>query len=425
MITACLQNAAKTPMPSALVFRGLLQRKCACGGSAGVVSECDECNNKKLSLQRSTEGSHTESRGSLHVPPIVNDVLNSSGEPLDTSAREFMEPRFGHDFSRVRVHTDANAAESARAVQALAYTVGRDVMFAAGQYAPNSPAGRKLLAHELTHVVQQGGGAPLASQNLAITYPSDSAEREADSISEKINQPNPVSTKVQIAPTIARQDDAGAPEPEPDDPGLQVECVKRLGGCASTRPGGLPTPEEIERYNAECRRETGYSGPDVTPTDEECRTSGPPPVTPTTVFMCSKSLERSPLGTHAFFRVGGSGTGRPTYSLEPENRGSDCWQGEPKRNFPADFNAAANCERTSIALSCLDAQYAAYPIGHYCTWGPNSNTFVGHIARNCGMSNPDPPGWNPGIDASPPPSGTFAPSPDSTLWGCETKECSR
>jgi hypothetical protein len=68
-----------------------------------------------------------------------------------------MEPRFGHDFSGVRVHTDAQAAESARAVNALAYTVGRDVVFGAGQFAPQSPAGRRLMAHELTHVVQQQG----------------------------------------------------------------------------------------------------------------------------------------------------------------------------------------------------------------------------------------------------------------------------
>jgi hypothetical protein len=422
MTTTCLQNAAKIPAPSALVSSGpLLQRKCGCGGSAGVSGECESCDQKKLSLQRSSQ----ESGRSYNygVPSIVHEVLRSAGEPLDAKTRNFFEPRFGHDFSRVRVHADANAAASARAVNALAYTVGRDVTFAAGQYDPNSLPGRKLLAHELAHVVQQRAGAQAASQDLAITDPNDSAEREADSISERISEHVPVSTSVRLAPTIARQDDAGADGIRAQ----QVECVKRLGGCASTRPGGLPTPEEIERYNAECRRETGYTGPDVTPTDEECRSSGPQPapVTPDTVFMCSKSLERSPVGTHAFFRVGGSGTGNPTYSLEPEDRGSDCWQGQPKRDFAADVNADANCERTSIALSCLDAQYAAYPIGHYCTWGPNSNTFVGHIAGNCGITNPDPPGWNPGIGASPPPAGTFAPSPDSTLWGCETKQCSR
>src|SRR5215207_8793318 len=92
------------------------------------------------------------------IPPIVHEVLRVPGQPLDAGTRAFMEPRFGHDFSRVRVHTDAWAAESARAVDALAYTVGRDVVFGAGQHAPGTVAGTRLLAHELTHVVQQGEG---------------------------------------------------------------------------------------------------------------------------------------------------------------------------------------------------------------------------------------------------------------------------
>ncbi len=76
-----------------------------------------------------------------------------------------MEPRFGHDFSQVRIHTDERAAETARAVNALAYTVGRDVVFGAGQYAPQTDEGRRLLAHELTHVVQQWKTFPLLQKN--------------------------------------------------------------------------------------------------------------------------------------------------------------------------------------------------------------------------------------------------------------------
>jgi hypothetical protein len=97
-------------------------------------------------------------------PPVVNDVLQSPGQPLDAATRAFMEPRFGHDFGQVRVHTDARAAESARAVNASAYTVGRDIVFASGHFAPGTQAGRHLLAHELTHVVQQAPGvAPAPS----------------------------------------------------------------------------------------------------------------------------------------------------------------------------------------------------------------------------------------------------------------------
>ena len=87
------------------------------------------------------------------------NALRGGGQPLPESVSAFFEPRFGHNFSHVRVHIDTKAAESARAVNALAYTVGRDIAFSAGQYAPATTTGKRLLAHELTHVVQQGYGA--------------------------------------------------------------------------------------------------------------------------------------------------------------------------------------------------------------------------------------------------------------------------
>lgn len=127
-----------------------LQRKCGCGGSAGVEGECEECK-KKEKLQRQADGSGTPSL----IPPVVSEVLRSRGQPLDSATRGFMESRFGHDFSQVRVHTDARAAESAAKVSALAYTVGRDMVFGAHGYEPSSLEGRRLIAHELTHVLQQ------------------------------------------------------------------------------------------------------------------------------------------------------------------------------------------------------------------------------------------------------------------------------
>jgi hypothetical protein len=130
---------------------GILRRKCACGGTAGPTSECDECRKKRLGLQRRHVGDSEPSA----VPPVVHEVLRSRGEPLDPKTRSFMESCFGHDFSQVRVHHDARAAESARSVGALAYTVGRDVVFGSGQYSPGNHGGKRLIAHELTHVVQQ------------------------------------------------------------------------------------------------------------------------------------------------------------------------------------------------------------------------------------------------------------------------------
>jgi hypothetical protein len=102
-----------------------------------------------------TKSVHANDTGEVSAPAIVNEVLQSSGQPLDVATRAFMEPRFGHDFSHVRVHTDAKAAASAHAVNALAYTVGQDVVFGAGEYAPQTTEGRRLLAHELAHTLQQ------------------------------------------------------------------------------------------------------------------------------------------------------------------------------------------------------------------------------------------------------------------------------
>ena len=90
-------------------------------------------------------------RGEVHSP-------DSTGHPLDPAARCVMEGRFGHDFADVRVHTDQRAADAAHALRARAYTVGRDIVFGAGRYQPQSGAGQRLLAHELAHVVQQSRG---------------------------------------------------------------------------------------------------------------------------------------------------------------------------------------------------------------------------------------------------------------------------
>lgn len=133
-----------------------IQRKCACGNHTVGGRECAECSKDKLTLQHaslSPRGRGTEGEGA--VPPIVHEVLRSSGQPLDNATRAFFEPRLGYNFSQVRVHTDAKAGESARAVYALAYTFGHDIVFGTGRYAPWTVEGRKLLAHELTHVIQQ------------------------------------------------------------------------------------------------------------------------------------------------------------------------------------------------------------------------------------------------------------------------------
>jgi pyrrolidone-carboxylate peptidase len=147
---ARMQTVAKPAITPAV--GGILPRACACGQHTGNGGACEECKKKRQgTLQRSP----TNATPGGEVPPIVHKVLGSLGQPLDKATRDFMEPRFRRDFSNVRVHTDVQAAESARAVDALAYTVGSDVVFGAGEYQPTTQAGRRLMAHELTHVVQQ------------------------------------------------------------------------------------------------------------------------------------------------------------------------------------------------------------------------------------------------------------------------------
>src|SRR5262245_23414783 len=107
------------------VQSGVLQRQCACGSSPGMTGECEECSSKKLTIQRRATNQTEQSA----VPPLVHEVLRSPGQLMDPVTRASMESRFGHDFSNVRVHTDARAAESARAVNALAYAAGRDIVF--------------------------------------------------------------------------------------------------------------------------------------------------------------------------------------------------------------------------------------------------------------------------------------------------------
>jgi hypothetical protein len=118
-------------------------------------------------------------RGDLRpdrIPPIVEEVSRSSGKPLDPAVRNHFEPAFGVNFAQVRIHDDQRAAEAAGAVDARAYTSRNHVVFGAGRFAPGTPAGDRLIAHELAHVVQQSQG-PI---NPGISHPGDASERDAD-----------------------------------------------------------------------------------------------------------------------------------------------------------------------------------------------------------------------------------------------------
>jgi hypothetical protein len=135
--------------------------------------------------QSSTRYPQEQRRGAGMVPPIVHEALRLPGQPLDTETRTFVEHRLGHDFSSVRVHTDGKAAASARALNALAYTVGRNIVFESGQYSGHTSAGRDLLTHELVHVVQQESDSQSGLPD-SITDRADASEREADAITKQV-----------------------------------------------------------------------------------------------------------------------------------------------------------------------------------------------------------------------------------------------
>jgi hypothetical protein len=407
------------------------------------------------------------------------------------SQKASAQPRY--DFSHVRVHDDARAVESARAVNALAYTVSRDIVFGMNQDNSRSHGGKRLLAHELAHVVQQEYGANLIQRQVSSS-PDECGERgPADS------EDHPLIYNCQDANNLGRPEQERCKRPAVGHAqqllneflrrydnwksGVYGDTIACAGGgsaqietlrnslplqlkvdcwfgdltCRATRmfqlcDGGLKVDGKIgEKTWPRLEDIAGGQPPQGQPPQGQPPQGQPPQGQPPqgqppqgqppyVVFMCSKELERSPVGTHAFFRVGGRNIGNPTYSLEPVDQplfdpadldgthpwGSGCLQGIPMRDFPEDVKADSQCEMTSIDLPCLEREFASYPIGLYCTLGPNSNTFVGHVARNCGINHPNPPGWNPGIDDNPPSSGTFAPSTDYTLVaGCVEKLCGR
>lgn len=126
---------------------------------AAIQCKCAECEDDEKKLIQPKPGPSAHTGGRLDVVGAVVRMASRGGTPLSGDTRSHFEPRFGCDFSRVRVHTDGEAADAERVVRARAYTIGQHVVFGNGEYAPATVEGRRLLAHELVHVVQQTGNA--------------------------------------------------------------------------------------------------------------------------------------------------------------------------------------------------------------------------------------------------------------------------
>lgn len=164
--------------PAALSTDGAqVRRKCAA---------CEE-EDDKATLQRKADAG--AGAGASAAPPIVNEALSEAGQPLDAKARAFYEPRFGRDFSGVRVHTGARAAQSAEAIGARAYTYGEHIVFASG--APAHRSGDRLLAHELAHVAQQTRGAVRRAPDAPEPQPAIGSQPDADPLQKPQPLPKP------------------------------------------------------------------------------------------------------------------------------------------------------------------------------------------------------------------------------------------
>src|SRR5271166_1427952 len=179
------------------------------------------------------------------APSIVHDVLDSPGRPLDAETRAFMEQRLGSDLSGVRVHHDARAAESARAVSARAFAVGQDVVFGAGQYEPATTGGRRLLAHELAHTIQQSGGglsrltaAPVMLQLTPRMFPSKRPRRKTRSIpSSGASKPSP--PRPRTIPS-SRKPRSTRPRRSPGRSGRARPAPTRRRSSPAARPSSGP-----------------------------------------------------------------------------------------------------------------------------------------------------------------------------------------
>ena len=233
---------------------GVPQRRC--GRSNNTMAGGERASHRGQGIWKLQQVPHTSLEDSWSMgetaPRAVHEALGSPGQRLDPATRAFFEPRFGHDFSQVQVHTDGKAAESARAVNALAYTVGQDVVFGGAQYAPGTDQGRRLLAHELTHTLQQRGAGQV-ERALGTSQPGHAAEVEAERAAHGISRGVTFVPTVSIPATVSRQagPDAGAPGSAAGAPaaGPGAAASPVSPASAPTAPATAPVVRSIDVEN--------------------------------------------------------------------------------------------------------------------------------------------------------------------------------
>jgi len=174
---------------------------CTCSSSKDSTEKCAACQAEDERQRASKAGGAPGDS----VPAVVQDVLRSSGQPLDEGTRSFMASRFGKDFRDVRVSADDNSAQAADAVRAKAFTWGNRIVFGRNEYDPHSPSGQRLIAHELAHTAQQQSGPASLQADLRVGGDSDPQEREADAAADAVLHAQPVPRLNAGAPALRRQ----------------------------------------------------------------------------------------------------------------------------------------------------------------------------------------------------------------------------
>jgi hypothetical protein len=218
--------------------------------------------------------------GKTGAPALVNEVLAEPGQPLQPAARAFFEPRFGYDFSAVRVHSDASAGRSALEINARAYTVGQHLVFGTGKLAPETDEGRRLLAHELTHVVQQDGGG---SRIMRQSFPMEEPESLTRSLDPSALSDAALERETSLLQTWLREQTTGTEETERLSrilSLLEAEMRRRAGGGSGRRGPGTPRPG---------------SHPVLRPPPQTGGASGTVPSAPTTTRVSAPATEASTL----------------------------------------------------------------------------------------------------------------------------------
>ena len=421
--------AVPAPAVQPIARGGLIQR---CGGISCPPGTCNHTDDPAdATVQRSVDASAAV--GGSGVPASVLRVLDSVGTPLDAPTRASMEARLGHDFGHVRVHTDAEAARSAKSIRAQAYTFGSHVVMGEGRFQPHTPVGVRLLAHELTHVVQQAGASAPAR---SVSDPDDPSEREAERTADFTGDLH-VAPKDRVHRTTDEQQEMSLDQ---SADGLFSDMGSDGSGSGDGlgdgSGDGLGDGLGDGDFGQQSIGGGGQSGGGGASDSFDGTPTGAAVASRPTPMICSRPIAVTGLGAfrHAFVNdpPANYAIREPLYS---GNGISGC-ANTTDASGPPDDPATSTCkpclpppgQTLDDLSSCLRNVHLGYASpgiyrnlpdpGDGWSWGPNSNSYVAAMALCCDSFDPSGLGSLPGWNHSPArPCPSTAPSPASPGGG--------